>query len=130
MQNKDKVAYWVDLANYDIDTAHALLEKRRYLYVGFMCHQVIEKMLKAFYVTNKYETPPYTHNLRQLANKTGLYTKMTDSQKDILDVLMPLNIEARYPTYKEELLKTLHYKRSEHIINQTQRLKSWIEQQL
>ena len=46
-ENKEKVSYWLDLAEYDLDTAKAMLKSRRYLYVGFMCHQVIEKALKA-----------------------------------------------------------------------------------
>jgi len=40
----DKVAYWKDLSDYDFDTAIAMLHSGRYLYVGFMCHQSIEKI--------------------------------------------------------------------------------------
>ena len=42
----EKVNYWLDLARYDLDTAKAMLDTKRYLYVGFMCHQTIEKGLK------------------------------------------------------------------------------------
>lgn len=41
----DKVKYWIDLSDYDLDTALAMLKSRRYLYVGFMSHQTIEKIL-------------------------------------------------------------------------------------
>ena len=41
-----KISYWVELSDYDIGTAEALLESGRYLYVGFMAHQAIEKILK------------------------------------------------------------------------------------
>jgi len=44
----DKVKYWIELSDYDIDTAYALLKSKRYLYVGFMAHQSIEKILKAY----------------------------------------------------------------------------------
>jgi hypothetical protein len=37
-----------------------MLEARRFLYVGFMCHQTIEKVLKGFYVYTKKSNPPYT----------------------------------------------------------------------
>jgi hypothetical protein len=30
----DKVKYWIDLSDYDLDTALAMLKSRRYLYVG------------------------------------------------------------------------------------------------
>ena len=36
----DAVEYWLEIAKYDLDTADAMLSAKRYLYVGFMCHQV------------------------------------------------------------------------------------------
>jgi HEPN domain-containing protein len=57
---KEKVRYWTDTAQYDLDTARAMLEARRFLYVGFMCHQTIEKVLKGFYVYTRKSNPPYT----------------------------------------------------------------------
>ena len=38
--------YWIEMSDYDFDTAKAMLETKRYLYVAFMCHQTIEKILK------------------------------------------------------------------------------------
>jgi HEPN domain-containing protein len=48
MSRDEKVKYWIDLAEYDLKkkTARAMLKTKRYLYVAFICHQVIEKMLK------------------------------------------------------------------------------------
>lgn len=43
----DKVAYWLDIAIYDVETAETLYRGGRWLYVAFMCHQAIEKTLKA-----------------------------------------------------------------------------------
>ena len=60
----------------------------------------------------RHSTPPYTHNLTLLAEKSGIYNKMTDKQKDFLDFLEPLNIEARYPAEKEKLLAVLYNLRS------------------
>lgn len=130
MDRNEKTKYWLDLADYDLNTADAMLISKRYLYVGFMCHQVIEKTIKAYYSANNDETPPYTHNLKHLANQTGIYNSMTEEQKDVIDLLLPLNIEARYPTYKEQLLRSLTHERCIDIIAQTKSLKTWIEQQL
>jgi len=47
MNNNEKVEYWLGLADYDIDAAKAMLRSKLFLYVGFMCHQTIEKSLKA-----------------------------------------------------------------------------------
>lgn len=127
---KEKISYWVDLSEYDLETSRVMLLGRRFLYVGFMCHQVIEKILKAYFVFIKNDKPPYTHNLTYLAKLSGIYENMTDSQKDILDLLEPLNIEARYPTYKDDLLNTLSYNKCEYIIHKTEELYIWIKNQL
>ena len=34
---KDKVAYWTDIADYDLKTAEAMRQTGRWLYVAFMC---------------------------------------------------------------------------------------------
>ncbi len=130
MDKQEKVKYWIDIADYDIETAKAMLVSKRFLYVGFMCHQTIEKMLKAYFSAKSDETPPYSHNLKHLANKIGIYDLFSEEQKDIIDLLLPLNIEARYPTYKEQLLKNLSYAKCEDIIQQTNSLKQWIEKLL
>lgn len=41
------VKYWLDISQYDLETAEAMLDKERFLYVGFMCHQAIEKIAKS-----------------------------------------------------------------------------------
>jgi len=48
MESMERTQYWLDLAQYDLDTAQAMLETKRYLYVGFMCHQTVEKAFKKF----------------------------------------------------------------------------------
>ena len=130
MDKQEKIKYWLEIAEYDFDTAKAMLLSKRFLYVGFMCHQTIEKVLKAYFTSKYEEVPPFTHNLKHLADKAGIYNLMTEEQIDIIDILLPLNIEARYPTYKEQLLKSLSYSKCEEILNQTNELKQWIEKQL
>ncbi len=93
----EKIKYWIDISEYDLETAEVMLNSKRYLYVGFMCHQVIEKSLKALYVKTFEETPPYTHNLISLATKTQIINSMAETQLEFIDELDPLNIEARYP---------------------------------
>jgi len=41
--------------------------------------------------------------LQKLAEKAGIFTKMSEDQKIILRKLNPLNIEARYPDYKNRI---------------------------
>ena len=124
------VSYWVNIAEYDLETAEAMLTTKRFLYVGFMCHQAIEKLLKAYYVSVLNDTPPYTHNLSRLAIQANLYDRFSEEHKDFLDTLEPLNIEARYPTFKDTVLKSLNQTRCEALIKKTKELFQWIKNQL
>lgn len=126
----DKVAYWIEMSEYDLETAQAMLDTGRYLYVGFMCHQTIEKILKAYWSSVLEEPPLKIHTLSRLASKTGLYDEMDEEQLDLIDTLEPLNIEARYPSYKERLLKSLTHDFCMGLINSTKALHSWIRNKL
>lgn len=124
------VSYWIDLADYDLQTAQAMLATGRYVYVGFMCHLAIEKLLKACYVHMIGDSPPRIHNLSRLASLSGVYLDMDDSQRDFLEVIAPMNIEARYPTDRDMLLESLTAERCESLIVQTGRLSEWIKKRL
>ncbi len=122
--------YWLDLSDYDLQTAEAMLLSGRYLYVGFMCHQTIEKALKAYYSYIHNEIPPFSHSLSFLAKKAGIYEEFTEGQKDFIDQLEPLNIEARYPSYKERLLKSLTHEKCEGLLSGTKNIQGWIKTKL
>ena len=127
---KDTVKYWVDLSDYDLETAEAMLLSGRYLYVGFMCHQTVEKVFKAFFA-NKYElTPPFSHNLSYLAEKSGIIKFIPENLIDIINILDPLNIEARYPTCKELLMKDLTEAKCKSILLKTRELQLWVKEKL
>ena len=126
----DKVTYWIEMSDYDFDTAKAMLETKRYLYVAFMCHQTIEKILKAYWSKVLEEPPLKVHSLSRLAEKSGLDKDMSEEQTDFIDELEPLNIEARYPSYKERLMKSLTPDRCKELIEQTDKLRTWIKSKL
>lgn len=126
----DTVLYWVEISDYDFETALAMQKTGRYLYVGFMCHQTIEKILKGYYVAVFHETPPYLHSLTKLAEKSGLIKELKEEQLEIIDILEPFNIEARYPSYKTELAKQLSRNRCEELLKNTENLQKWIKTKL
>lgn len=125
----DKIQYWLDLAQYDLDTAQAMLETKRYLYVGFMCHQVIEKTLKAI-ISSKDIIPPKIHRLSKLAQVGECYNLLSDEQKDFLDTLDPLNITARYPENKDKLSAILNDKVCKRIYSETGEMLCYLKSML
>jgi HEPN domain-containing protein len=126
MNIENKINYWLDMAQYDLDTARAMLDRERHLYAGFMCHQVIEKSIKAYFWNSQKDEPPYTHNLLILANKSSLTEYINKAMKKLLNRLMPLNIQARYPQDKEELLRILTNQVCIDLLKQTEDLFLWI----
>jgi len=126
-KKQEHIAHWIDLAQYDLDTAETLLKNERFLYVGFMCHQVIEKLLKALYVKIKTGVPPFSHNIRYLASESEIYLLFSENQKKLLDVLGPLNIETRYPDYKRKIFETLTAEKCADLLDQTKELFKWLQ---
>lgn len=126
----DKVKYWLDIADYDFETAEAMYSTRRWLYVAFMCHQAIEKTLKAYWCGTRDDDPPYTHNHMRLATGCGIYEKMSEEQKDFLDTITNFNIEARYPEDKESLSRRLTIQSCHLIIDDTKQLLQWMKDEL
>lgn len=128
--NERSVKYWIDLAEYDLDTAETLYKGGRWLYVAFMCHQTIEKTLKAYWSGTLTTIPPYTHNLKRLADGCGIYNQMDDKQRDFVNTITNYNIQTRYPEDKDELSRTLTPNACRYLIDQTKLLSTWIKQQL
>jgi HEPN domain-containing protein len=126
----DAARYWLELSDYDLETAAAMLASGRYLYVAFMAHQSVEKMLKAFHVQHQKAPAPFSHSLSYLAKKAGLSGSFSEEQKQFIDMLEPMNIECRYPTHKEQLMKSLSAERCRHILDNTRELQQWIRQRL
>ena len=107
-----------------------MLETGRYLYVGFMCHQVIEKILKAHYQLVKGKIPPKTHNLLFLLKETELFDSLSDRQKAFMEMLLPMNIESRYPDHKDRLFKSLDREKCSQILRETREMHAWINEKL
>ena len=127
----EKVNYWLKLADYDLETAKAMFKSARYLYVGFMCHQTIEKAIKAVIARDcaEGEIPPKIHDLRKLAVKAKIFDVMSEQQQNFLFYLNPMNIEARYPEYKEEIAAGLTKENCAELMEKTEELLCWIKQQ-
>ena len=127
---QDQIDYWKELSDYDMETAEAMLKSKRYLYVGFMSHQAVEKILKAYFVKQHGETAPFSHSLSYIAKKAEIYEHFSEEQKNFIDILEPMNIECRYPTHKEQLLKSLTAEKCQEMLDRSKELQIWIKQKL
>jgi len=126
----DRADKWLTIVAEDLVVAEDLYKLGHWLYTGFMCHQVIEKTLKSYWCVCRDDDPPYLHDHKKIAQGCGLYTKMSDEQLKFLDLIKPLNIEARYQEYKYEVARTLNREKTADILDQTKQMHAWILEKL
>ena len=119
------VRHWIERAQYDLDTAKAMLECRRYLYVAYMCQQAIEKIIKAIIAQQGKENLP-VHNLVRLSEIAQIREELTDGRLDFLASLTPYHIEARYGDYKESLSEIINGDTASELYNKTREFFQWL----
>jgi len=91
----DAAQRWAEQAQYDLDTARAMLTSSRYLYVLFCCQQGVEKALKCVIARRTGELPPRTHNLIRLAESAGI--ELPVGRRQFFGELTAYYIQTRYP---------------------------------
>ena len=128
MEKEDLIKYWIESSDRDFETMQHLFEKNDFHWSLFIGHLVIEKLIKAYYVKNVDNQPPFIHNLLRLAEKTDL--DLTENQKDILATITTFNIRARYDDYKQAFYKTCTKEFAEEWIEKIKGFRTWIKEQL
>jgi len=125
-----KTIYWLELCDDDLITAKALFNSGRLLHMGFFCHLIAEKALKSVIANLTDDAPPRIHDLNKLAFRANLLDELSDEQLSLLDQLTPLQIEARYPEYKEKIRATLTKQFCEQLLAETEEFLCWIKTKL
>ncbi|MFA5480584.1 MAG: HEPN domain-containing protein [Candidatus Muiribacteriota bacterium] len=125
MEKIDLINYWIKTSDNDFKTMQNLFSSNDYSWSLFVGHLVIEKLLKALYIKEKNETPPFTHDLNRLANKIGI--EINDKKADKLDMITKFNISGRYPDYKMEFRKICTKEFTENQINEIKDLRQWLK---
>ena len=126
----ERVGYWLELCDEDLLTAKAMFQAERYLPMGFYCHMIAEKALKAVIAKKTNELPPKIHDLEKLAIRGDVFGIMSDGQKLLLRTLMPMQVEIRYPDEEETQVPELTATSSEQLLKETEDFLCWIKQQL
>lgn len=73
-------------------------EAKKYEQALFHAHLAIEKALKARFIDENDDAPPYTHELNEIAAQTSL--QLSDDQKAILREMSRLAVRARYADHQ------------------------------
>jgi len=107
-----------------------MLKTKRYLYVGFMCQQAVEKLLKALIASRKRSAPPRSHDLLRLAKDSGIIGEFSGEQIEFCAMLTPFCIETRYAEERERLAKLANASLARELLKKTKGLLKWLNQRL
>lgn len=117
--------YWKTASEKDMDAAREIFKKTaKYVTVLFYIHLSIEKIIKAFYVYNKKEHAPYSHNLLFLSKSSDL--DISEKDKKLLSEINEFNIECRYPDEKFNIYQKASRSFTEKYLKKAEKFREWI----
>jgi len=120
----NSVERWAEQARYDLDTARAMLDSGRYLYVVFCCQQAVEKMTKAIIVKRTNAFPPRIHALIRLAETAAL--DLPNERAQFFRELSNYYIQSRYPEEIPVLAAEISGDQARRILEQTEATIKWL----
>jgi HEPN domain-containing protein len=118
---------WFAQARYDVKTAEWLLSGRRHHYAIFMCHLSLEKALKGLCHKLEGKTPPKTHDLLYLVQRTRLSppAKTTEGLARINELSVP----TRYPDELKKMQRVFTARRTQDILAETREALKWLRRE-
>lgn len=119
------ITNWIKSSQYDLKTAEHMLKTGRYIYVLFMCHLSVEKLLKALYETTLKKVAPKTHNLIYLLKATEF--ELPEKHLETLESLNDLSIVTRYPEDIDAMVKAFKRKKVEDYLKKSKELLKWLK---
>lgn len=122
---KTKTLSWIKIADEDFRVAKDNFKDDHYAHAVYMCHQTIEKYLKALVQELTDQIPPYTHNFNILMEASGISLPQEIEEKILL--LAPHYIPTRYPEELEKLKEHYTKEATQNYINNTEEILTWLK---
>ena len=117
---------WIAMSDYDLETARHMLVSGRYLYVVFMCHLALEKILKA-HVTEVTQTiPARTHDLIYLVKKSEV--GLPQNHLEFIGKINSASIPTRYPEDLQRMVQQSPESIVRDYLRQTEEVIAWLRQ--
>ena len=117
---------WLDMVDYDVDTARQMFNTKRYVYVLFMCHLAIEKALKAIVCEETKKFPPKTHDLIFLTNLGKC--EFSDDVLKFIGMINNVAVVTRYPEDLSKLISSYPKEVAQEYLNKTLKVIECIRQ--
>ncbi|MDR1328667.1 MAG: HEPN domain-containing protein [Oscillospiraceae bacterium] len=128
MTTDEKYEYWLEIAQYDLESADVMFGGGRWLYVLFMCQQAIEKLVKGLYTVYLGEIPPKTHNIALLVKRVAYKFPevISDEHTALFDTLSKYYLNNRYPDYMSKLSEQTDKSETERVLIKSKEAFAWL----
>ena len=128
MTKAEIIQFWKDSSDKDFQTMLHLCDSGDYMWSLFMGHLLVEKLLKAYYISKKGENYPYSHNLLRIAESAGM--DLNEGQQTDFSTITGFNLNARYDDYKQSFSKKCTPEFTSIWIEKVKVQRIWIKSQL
>ena len=128
MTLQEKYEHWLDIAQYDLETASSMLSGGRWLYVVFMCQQAIEKLSKGLYTLYVDDNIPRVHNIKSIIERfeDKLPISIPEDKLDFFDTLSAYYLNNRYPDFLSKLSSQIKEPEATKILTETREVFAWL----
>jgi HEPN domain-containing protein len=125
---EEKYAYWLQMAQYDIDTAQTMYMGGRWFYVVFMCQQAIEKLCKGLYNFYIDDNIPRVHNIRFILSKIESTLSLTVKPEiyKLIDILSAHYLTNRYPDFSGTPNIQIDKNKATDLLEKTKEAFAWL----
>jgi len=128
MTLQEKYEHWLDIAQYDLETAKSMLSSGRWVYVVFMCQQAVEKICKGLYTLYVDDNIPRIHNIKTIIGyfDDKLPVVIPEEKFDLFNTLSAYYLNNRYPDFVSKLSSQIKEEEAMKILSQTEEVFSWL----
>jgi HEPN domain-containing protein len=128
MTDQEKFDYWLQHAQYDLETAEAMFKGGRWMYVYFTCQQALEKLVKGLYILYIDDNIPRLHDISAIFGKYSIKLKeqIKTDYLALFDSLSTFYLRSRYPDYAKVLIPQATEASSGNILEKTKEVWQWL----
>lgn len=107
-----------------MDTAEHMLSSGRYIYVVFLCHLALEKLLKAIATEEHDKAAPRSHDLIYLAKQAN--AALEPGLYEFVSKLNNASVPTRYPADLQRTLSEYTEQVANSYLRQTKEVAKWL----
>jgi HEPN domain-containing protein len=107
MDIQEKFTHWLNLSQYDLDSATNMFNSGRWLYVAFMRQQAIEKLVKGIHILLVGDNFPRIHEIQKIVKlfEDKLKEPVSEERYQFMAEISSYYLNIRYVDYKQTINK-------------------------